>query len=258
MWDCTSVDAPSVGHCRPEPTGSDSTLPMVVMGVRARAFDAHRNDGESWLQINFRFYLPFIWRPCRRHECKASLIALLKPSLEGPHASFHARFTCCNCAHLGVIDGFAVDGPDRPARRQIRQDGSRSESARRRLEDGARRQNPKKCPPPQSPPPPTQRWRPPPSPICSTSIPRAPNNSTRCRESARRIPLPSSRAVPTRARTSWCRRISCRKRPMTASRTRSSPSRRAEAIHHCERSEAIHNRLTKTGLLRRFAPRNDV
>jgi len=39
---------------------------------------------------------------------------------------------------------------------------------------------------------------------------------------------------------------------------RSSPSRRAEAIRHCERSEAIHNRLTKTGLLRRFAPRIDV
>src|ERR1035437_4848743 len=96
------------------------------------------------LQINLRFYLAFIWRPWRRHEFKASLMALLKTVLGGtPNASFHARFTCCDCAHpwladgVWPADGFAVDGPDGPACRQIRQDGSRAES---RFEDGARRQ----------------------------------------------------------------------------------------------------------------------
>jgi hypothetical protein len=55
---------------------------------------------ENQLQIIFRFYLPFIWGPWRRHEFEASLIALLKPSLEGhPNASFHTRFASRNCTH---------------------------------------------------------------------------------------------------------------------------------------------------------------
>src|SRR5260370_861660 len=78
--------------------------------------------------------LQFRWRPWRRHEFEASLTALLKPSWDDtPNALFHVRFYCCNCTRAWLADGFAVDGPDDPACRQIGQNGARSES---RFEDG--------------------------------------------------------------------------------------------------------------------------
>src|ERR1700694_1624084 len=94
---------------------------LEIPGSLAKELAPRNDDGE--LQINFRFYLPFIWRPWRRHEFKASFdgVTLNRPWRDTPNASFHARFTCCNCAHPRPADGFAVDGPDRPARRQIRQ-----------------------------------------------------------------------------------------------------------------------------------------
>src|SRR5439155_4783683 len=67
---------------RANPEARDS--PMCNRTSEVWSFGPSRNDeGRIWLQIIFRFYLPFIWRPWRRHEFAASLMALLKPSWEG-------------------------------------------------------------------------------------------------------------------------------------------------------------------------------
>src|ERR1700674_3562309 len=55
------------------------------------------------LQINFRFYLPFIWRPWRRHEFEASLMALLKQSLEGHMRHFTLASVAATALTLGLL-----------------------------------------------------------------------------------------------------------------------------------------------------------
>ena len=55
-------------------------------------------------QIIFRFYLPFISQPWRRHEFAASLMALLEPSLEGhPMRHFTLASLLATALTLGLL-----------------------------------------------------------------------------------------------------------------------------------------------------------
>ena len=95
-----------VGPVTPE--NIDSVLKVEIDKALKAACSSFRDARASGsTQIIFRFYLPFIWRPWRRHEFEASLMRVtLQPSLEGhTHASFHACFTCCHCAHPRLADG---------------------------------------------------------------------------------------------------------------------------------------------------------
>ena len=204
--------------------------------VRDGAARAPRNDEP---QIIPRFYLPFIWRPWRRHEFEASLMALLKPSLEGhTHASFHARFTCRHCAHLRPADGFAVDGPDRPARRQIRQqDGSGAEMA----------------------PAADRRWRRlAKAELLDINSATADELESAARASATGLFGQDHRgpSLQGQGRTG-ARRTSCRRRPTTRSRTRSSPSRRSESALTCSEVEVIASKRSQRSWIAFAALRND-
>src|SRR4030095_3296022 len=59
---------------------------------------------QHWLQIIFRFYLPFISQPWRRHESAASLMVLIEPSLEGhPMRHFTLASILATALSLGLM-----------------------------------------------------------------------------------------------------------------------------------------------------------
>src|SRR5216683_1793460 len=75
-------------------------------GFRARA--SHAPESRA-LQIISSFYLPFILRPWRRHESKASLIALLKTVLGGTHPMRH--FTLASLLATALTLGLMTATP---------------------------------------------------------------------------------------------------------------------------------------------------
>ena len=154
----------------------------------------------------FRFYLPFISQPWRRHEFEASLTALLEPSLEGhPMRHFTLASLLATALTLGLLTAT-------PSMAQTAQPAAKSDS-----KDGSRAERPRQS-----------KMAPAPKAELLDINSATADQLDALPGSARPIRPRSSRAAPTRARTSWCRRTSCRRRPMTASRTRSSPSRRAD------------------------------
>ena len=117
-------------------------------------------------QIILGFYLPFISRPWHRHEFAASLMALLKPSLEGHHMR---HFTLASVLATALTLGMLTATPSMA---QTAQPATKSDSkmALRRAASELK----------MAPAPKAEAKA-----DCSTSIRRPPTSSTRCRASAR-------------------------------------------------------------------------